>query len=163
MLFQKKYLIGQELVRREMISQDNLDDALMENERTGDRLGRVLVRCGFISEDDLLNVLSDQLSLPILRVLEQEIPQEVIGLIPEKLARQYKIMPVKQNEDSITVCVSDPLSPKEVEEVMTHLKRKAEIVIDSDMNVLRAIKKYYGVIDKNDLNALDDDLDLELD
>ncbi|MFC1809540.1 type II secretion system protein GspE, partial [Candidatus Omnitrophota bacterium] len=86
MLFQRKYLIGQELVRRGLISQDNLDVALMEHERQGDRLGRILVRCGFISEEELLNVLSDQLGLPVHKVMEDEIPEDVVRRIPDKIA-----------------------------------------------------------------------------
>lgn len=157
MLFQKKYLIGQELVRRQLISQENLDVALMENERTGDRLGRILVRCGFISEDDLLNVLSDQLGLPVYKVLEKEIPQDVIDAIPAKLARAHKIIPVKKDEHTLTICMSDPLSQKEIDDIIAHIKKKISIVIDSDKNVLQCIKKYYGVTDKKDLEELEEE------
>ncbi len=157
MLFQKKYLIGQELVRRGLISQDNLDVALIEHERTGDRLGRILVRCGFISDEALLEVLSDQLGLPIVQLRQTEIQDTVIEKVPAKIARQYKIVPVRADEDKITICMSDPLSKKEIEEISAHLKKQILIVIDSDKHVLAAIKKYYGITDRDDLELIEEE------
>jgi type IV pilus assembly protein PilB len=157
MLFQKKYLIGQEMVRRGLISQDNLDVALIEHERSGDRLGRILVQCGFITDDDLLGVLSDQLGLPVFKIREIEVPAAVIEKVPANIARQYKIVPVSTDDEKITICMSDPLSKKEIDEIAAHLKKPVAIVIDSDKQVLFALKKYYGVTDKDDLDIIEDD------
>jgi type IV pilus assembly protein PilB len=157
MLFQKKYLIGQELVRRGLISQDNLDVALIEHERSGDRLGRILVRCGFISDDDLLVVLSEQMGLPVFKIRDIEVPAAVIEKVPAKIARQYKIVPVSADDVKITICMSDPLSKKEIDEISAHLKKQVTIVIDSDKQVLFSLKKYYGVTDKDDLDIIEED------
>lgn len=159
MLFQKKYLIGQELVRRGLLSQDNLDFALIEHERQGMKLGQILIKCGFISEDDLLQVLSDQLGLSVYRVNDAEIAPEIIRLVPDLMARKHKMIPVTEQDGALTVCMSEPFEQKEIEEIQQKLKKKLTVVMDSDKNVLRAIKKYYGLTDNDDLDFIDDDED----
>ena len=157
MLFQKKYLIGQELVRRGVISQDHLDEALIEHERSGLKLGKILVKWGYCTEDDLLKVLSDQLSIPVFRISDTVIPDAVVKLASESVARKYKLVPVREDDKTITVCMSEPFDPREIEAVKSYFKKPLVIVMDSDRNVLRAIRKYYGLIDKDDLEFIEDE------
>lgn len=157
MLFQKKYLIGQEMVRRGLISQDDLDIALIEHEKQGVMLGKILVRFGFVSEDDLLSVLSDQLGLPICRLAEHDITADVLACVPAAVARKYKVVPVINEAACLTICMSDPLGSRNIEEIKNILKRDVIVVIDSDRHVLAAVKKYYGLMDADDLDFIGDD------
>mgnify|MGYP006301091047 CR=1 FL=1 len=151
MLFQKKYLIGQELVRRSLITQDDLDMALIEHERKGEKLGKILVAGGFISEDDLLTVLSDQLSLPIYRIHETEIDNNILERIPKRIARKYKVIPVAEDNTSLTICMSEPLEQKIINEIQENVDKKISVVMDSDKHLVQAVRKYYGLTEEDDL------------
>jgi len=157
MLFQKKYLIGQELVKRGKISQDDLDFALIEHERKGKRLGQMLIDCGFIKEDDLLEVLADQLGISIEKILNIEIPKEILSKIPTEIVREYRLIPIGETDKQLTVCTSGPLTSEQHERLKSLIRKELKIVLDSDINVLKVIKKYYGLRDEDDLQTSEKD------
>lgn len=159
MFFKKKYLIGQELVRRGKLTQDNLDFALIEHENKGGRLGHILIKCGFIQEMDLLEVLSDQFQLPIEKNLSEVIEKGALEKIPSKLSRELKFIPVREDADTFTVCISEPLEVKEIEKIENSVHKKVKMVINSDKNVLKMIKQHYGLTDDKDIDFLDEDED----
>jgi len=151
MLFQKKYLIGQELVKRGKISQEDLDFALIEHERKGKRLGQMLIDCGFIKEDDLLEILAEQLGVSIQKILDIEIPKEILSKIPIDIVREYRLVPIEEIDKKLTICISSPLTPEQLEKIKSLVGKELKIVLDSDINVLKVIKKYYGLRDEDDL------------
>jgi type IV pilus assembly protein PilB len=82
----------------------------MEEISSGLSLPTMLVSKGYLSEEDLVVTLSEQLGIPHIRVAHYSIPKEVLAEVPESLARQYQMLPVSVTGDVLTLAMVDPLN-----------------------------------------------------
>src|SRR5206468_7985752 len=86
--------IGDRLISRGVISPDQLEFALKEQKRTGERLGVLLRQLNLITEEDLAKALADAAGIEHLNVRTLSIDPNVINSIPEAMARKFKVFPI---------------------------------------------------------------------
>jgi type IV pilus assembly protein PilB len=78
MMFNQERQLGQLLVTMGKLDADDLDQALREHHKTGDRLGSVLTKMGLVSEDDVQRTLAEQLQLPFVKISEMQVRKSII-------------------------------------------------------------------------------------
>ena len=139
-----KKKIGVIILERVYIVKEQLETALEEQKRTGSRLGHTIMNLGYIDEERLIEVLSDQLEILRVKLEEFKIDESVIELIPEEMCRQYKMMPLYQKDNAITVAISDPSNLRNLDYVRFKLHKPIEAVLSSEKEIMAAIDKYYG-------------------
>jgi len=127
-----------------LISEEQLSKALKLQKNQGGNLGKILVSEGFIKEKDLALLLSSSLSLPMLNLSRFKIDPEILKLIPDKLAKQYRLMPVSKMGNNLTVCMSDPLNIFAIDDIKTLTSYNIDPVISTDKEITDAIHHYYG-------------------
>lgn len=138
--------LGQLLVRKGIIKQDQLDLALSENVKTSEPIGRILLRTMAVSEKELLSALADQLSIPFTpNIKEEDIQDQAVRAVPAKLVGKYKFMPLALNNKILTAAISDPFDVWPCEEIKFHLGFDCEIVLCPEDEISSAIKKHYGL------------------
>ncbi|MBN1902084.1 Flp pilus assembly complex ATPase component TadA [Candidatus Sumerlaeota bacterium] len=137
--------LGQILVNNGKLDPDDLEMALRDHRRTGERLGEILVKMNLTSIEDVLRALSQQLSMPFIKLGDLKIPKEIIELIPAKLVTHYHLVPIDQNNGVMRVAVSDPLDIHTLDDLRMALKMDVEPVISSPKEIEETIKKYYGI------------------
>lgn len=142
---EKNSLLGQMLIANGLISGGQLESALVEQKKTGEFIGSTLVKSGFLNEEKLLPVLSDQLGVEYARVKEIKIAPQVIKMVPAKFACHYKLMPVKKENSVLSVAISDPLNIQTLDDLRLLLKVDVKPVLAAEKDILEAIRKYYGV------------------
>ena len=114
--------IGELLIQRGMINEGQLARAVEESRRSGEILGRVMVRMGFIEQGQLLSVLAEQMGLACYASLKDfDVPVGVIKSVPAKFVWHYRCMPLKLEGKTLTVAVSDPLAVWVAEDLKLHL------------------------------------------
>jgi type IV pilus assembly protein PilB len=128
----------------QLISQDKLDQALEIQKKQGGNLGNILLSKGFIKEKELASLLSASLNIPIINLSRFKIDPEIIKLIPEKLAKQYRAIPVSRMGNNITLCMSDPLNIFAVDDIKALTRYNIEPVISTEKEIAEAINNYYG-------------------
>jgi len=138
-------LIGQLLVLKGLISMETLERALIEQEKHKDFLGDTLIRLGLITKDQFYNTLAGQLGVEYVKLNEIQIAPDVINEIPAKFACHYELIPIKMENNTITVAMSNPLDIHTIDDIKLLLKREIKTVLAVKSDVLEAIKKYYGV------------------
>ncbi|WP_084667137.1 GspE/PulE family protein [Thermanaeromonas toyohensis] len=102
--------LGDLLVEAGLLTPEQLEQALKEQKRTGERLGKVLARLGLVSEKDILEVLEFQLGIPKVVLADYRLDPEVVKLIPEGLARRHLAVPVRKDGKRLLVAMADPLN-----------------------------------------------------
>ncbi|WP_409420972.1 ATPase, T2SS/T4P/T4SS family [Pseudaeromonas sp. ZJS20] len=100
--------LGDLLVAEGIISEDQLLLALQQQKQSGRKLGATLVDLGFIGEEQLLKFLAQQLNVPFFDLSKLSIAPQAVQLIPEVHARRYRALAVNQQDDEVTVAMSDP-------------------------------------------------------
>jgi len=139
--------LGELLVAQGLLTADQVRQALAEQQTTGEFLGRIAVRRGWISDEQLLDALSRQFHIPQLHLREATIAHEVIEALPAKLAWHYKVLPVRLQDDRLTIALTKPQDVHLLDELALALNHRyqLEAVLASEWEVLEGIKRYYGV------------------
>jgi len=88
--------LGELLIKRNYITQEQLKKATDEQKLKGGRLESNLVRLGYIKEDELLSFLSAQYRVPSVKISKMEINPSVIKLIPSSISKKYFIIPINR-------------------------------------------------------------------
>src|SRR5437899_6071661 len=138
--------IGDILVEKKLVTPEELQRALAEQEKTGEFLGSILIRRGCLSEEQLLQSLSEQLNIPFVNLKDLTIDQAVIQRVPARLVEHYKVMPVRWERDVLTIALSNlHRYTWALEDIGLHLGCEVQAVLASRDQVNEAIRKYYGV------------------
>ena len=138
--------LGELLIKKGVGTQGQLDLALREHNKTGELLGKALIRLGFISEEQLLMTLAEQLSIQYIPSLKNKvISDEVIKSVPARFVWHYRFMPLALKGDLLTIAVSNPLDVWPTEDIKFHLGYEVEVVLAVEAEIMDAIKTYYGV------------------
>ena len=145
MTLKQSELIGQLLLQKGLIKIDQLERALLTQEKEGGLLGSTLVRLGFIEEEKLYSILSDQFNTKYIKLKNLTIPHETIEQIPAKFATHYKLIPVDFKENTITVAMSNPLDIHILDDLKLLLNKDIKTVLASEEDIIDGIKRYYGV------------------
>ena len=155
--------IGELLVQKNFLSQEQLERAKEETRVTGSRLGLELTKLGFIKEDDLAEVISNQYGVPSISLDDFEVDLEVIKLIPEDVALKHTIIPVNRAGATLIVAMSDPSNIFAVDDVKFLTGYDVEVVVSAEESIRRAIEKYYDTSSSIDEVMADfDDADFEV-
>ena len=172
----KRHKIGELLLELNILTQKELDEALEEQKRTGERLGATLLKMDFISEEDLEQLLSRQLDVPSINLDNYSPAPELIATFPEKIIRQYNTLPVSIEGKTITVATANPRNLSQLDDLayttgykilpvvasISALNNKIEELFEKPVNWEDALKIEQGAdleIIKSDHGPIDQDLE----
>jgi type IV pilus assembly protein PilB len=125
-----------------------LQSALAHQRRWGGRLGRAIVNLGFVSEPTFLQALSEQLGTPFVVVGDRQVERSVLALVPEKLVRSRRVLPLARLAESrrgpLVLAVSDPGDLAVLDEIgfATGLAVRPVLAAEADLD--QAIRRLYG-------------------
>lgn len=136
--------IGQLLIERKVITQEQLSAALKAQQDKGGLLGQILVTLGYASEEAVAQALTAQYGFPFLPLKNYSIEEELIRLVPENVARQYCLVPVDKIGDTLTVAMADPLNTRAVEDIEMLSTCSVQIFVSTISDVADAIQRHYG-------------------
>ena len=144
----KRVRIGDLLVEHKVISQAQLQQALAEQKNSGRKLGRVLVENGFVDEDRLLVLLSEQLDIPYVDLSRFELDPQLVTRLPETQARRYRALVLKQTPTGLLVGMGDPTDIFAFDELVRILKTSVQIACVKESDLLRNIDRLYSNADQ---------------
>ena len=145
MVDQRSLLLGQRLIQEGIISQEQLDQGLKEQERTRKLLGVILLEKAFVKEELFFLSLSKHLGCDHVDLKQKTIPPEIILKIPAQFACHYKVIPAGMENDTLLLASSNPLDQTMRDGVHLVWPGKVRFLVASEEDVTRAIRQYYGV------------------
>jgi len=131
------------LVDKKLLKEADLATALSVQKEKGGSLSDVLVSLNLVSRNDLMIALSEGLNIPPMNLSRYKIEPAVIKLIPKKMAKNYKILPISKMGDMLTVAMADPLNIFVVDDVKALTGLKISPVITTEKDIREAISRYY--------------------
>jgi len=131
----KRVRMGDLLVARQIVSQEQLEKALFEQKKTGRKLGRQLVAMGFVEENELLHLLSQQLGMPYVELKNYRFNPQLVQTLPENLARRYRVIILREDSDGVLLGMSDPTDIIGLDELrkVIHKPIKPAVVRESEL------------------------------
>jgi len=131
------------LLEKNIITKPQLAKAKSIQNRTLERLEDVLLRTGVISEDELLQIWSEFLNIPVFNFKSIKLDAKVISSVPETQAREYSLIPVKKEGNTITVAMADPFDIMAIDLVKFLTQCNVKVVIARRTDIEFAITQYY--------------------
>lgn len=140
----KKRRLGEILIEKGLITEEQLGEGLERQAETGEHLGRALVELGYVSDYEWLEATSEQLDIPYLTLSNYIISPDVAHLISEKLARKHNVIPLFKIEDTLTVGISDPSNVVAIDDLSRQTNIEMELVLCSEKEIEQALDDVYG-------------------
>ena len=119
----KKIRLGDLLVEYKVISQEQLKSSLDIQKSSGQKLGRVLIENGYISEDKLLDFLARQLNIDYIDLKRRDIKPAVVKLIPEIQARRCQVIALDEDAEGVLLGMADPTNIFAYDEISAIVQR----------------------------------------
>jgi type IV pilus assembly protein PilB len=136
--------LGEILLKENLITPDQLKQALDHQKTNGGRLGNSLVKLGFLNDDEVTAVLSRQYGVPSINLAYFEVDPSVTKLIPMETATKYQVLPLSRVGSSLTLAMVDPTNVFAMDDIKFMTGFNIEPVVASEAAILEAIKKHYG-------------------
>jgi type IV pilus assembly protein PilB len=150
--------LGELLVKANLLSQDQLREALERQKETGAKLGETIINLGLVSEEDITECLSQQFGVPSISLQHFEIDESVIKLVPSEVARKYNIIPVNKTGATLTIAMADPTNVFAMDDIKFMTGYNVEPVVASEVGIKQAIDQYYGATHALELKKVMEDL-----
>ena len=136
--------LGEILVRENLVTPQQLREALDYQRTSGGRLGSNLVKLGIISDDVITAVLSRQYGVPSINIDLFQIDDEVVKLISQEVALKYTVLPISKVGATLTLAMADPTNVFATDDIKFMTGLNVEPVIASEASIQMAIGKYYS-------------------
>ena len=157
--------LGEILIERNLITEEDLERALELQKERGDKLGKILVDMGFIAMRDVIAALSEQLGVPVLTIEGPPAVSPETETLSPKFLRQFRCLPVALHDHTVTLAMADPLDYETRSAVSSCTGLAVQAGLAPEQEILDAIDRYYGQAQKSDnettLSTAEADEDLE--
>jgi len=152
--------VGSLLIRDSVITSEQLDEALSEKDRTGRRVGDVLVERGWATTADLSRALAEQWNLEFVDILTTEIQPEAVKLLSEPVVRRYRALPIRYlSTNLVLVAISDPTDILGLDNVKLSLDVNLKFCLADPSDLERSIEQIFS--QRPALHVVDEALELD--
>lgn len=136
--------LGALLVEAGAITPEELDGALEAQERTGERLGRILIRMGCTDEVAMALALERQLRIPFVPLEHEHFDPKIVRIVSQEFAREHKCVPVRQVGDMILLTMADPLDFDTINAIEAICGQQVIMRIATESDILSAVERECG-------------------
>lgn len=144
MAAKKKSTFTDILIRKGVISPDQLTEAGQLAKQGGMKVADALIRLGYATGEEVVRAMAEEHMLDYVNLAEVVIPPAVVELVPESVARENAILPLAEEDGCLKVIVSDPDDYPTFEKLRFILNRRIETVLAPRESIQEAINRYYG-------------------
>ena len=148
---QKRIRIGDLLIERELLTKQQLDTALAEQRNSGHKLGRTLIDLGYVSEKDILNVLSSQMKIPYVDLEQFKFNPDLVKRLPETYARRYRAIVLSggsRKDDELLVGMADPTDIYAYDAISKQLQSNIQLAVVRESELIRTFGLVYRRTDE---------------
>ena len=138
--------LGELLIKKNLLTQAQLEAALQAQVIFGGKLGTVLIEMGLITENILAEILGQLINIPCAKPGQlQNIPDNVIKIISPEQAEKHKVMPVSVIGKKLTLAMADPSNLQSIDEISFRTGYIVLPILALEVRLVFALENYYGV------------------
>jgi len=146
-------MLGELLVQEGLVTEEQIQIAIDEQEKTNGLLGDILVDMGIVTERDITRAVVSQYSSPYLSVFDHYISKEMLDLFPAQYLTKHLFLPLDQFDNLLTVVTAIPPSDEVITEIEKRSGCKAVFFVSSTSELKAALER---VFPQEAMRALDD-------
>jgi type IV pilus assembly protein PilB len=150
--------LGETLLKENLITPQQLKEALDHQRINGGRLASTLVKLGMLSDEEVTSVLSRQYGVPSVNLDLFEVDPTAVALVPQETAERYSVLPLSRVGATLTLAMVDPTNVFAIDDIKFMTGLQVEPVVVSETALDNAIKKHYGTSRELELARVVEDL-----
>ena len=156
--------IGELLVQEGLVTIDQLNRALDEQQQSGERIGEALVKLGMVGEDTLLEFIARQFHCPQVNLSKLNIPKEVAALIPLDIMHKYQAIPFGIMGNTLNVAMADPGNLFVIDDIRFLTRKNIQVHVASDNIIRKVIGTHFAADESLDdvLGMLKEEIDVDI-
>lgn len=142
-----KIRLGDCLVQKGMITEEQLSEALVKQKENGAKLGETIVELGYVSENDMIDVLVEQLGIEYVDVRKIKVDENAARLLKEDFMRKNSLIPIAFDEllpNVIRVAMADPMDIIAIDDISIITNMQVDPVLSTKGQINMAIDKIFG-------------------
>ncbi len=136
--------LGELLLKENMVTPQQLQEALNHQKMGGGKLGKAFVSLGFVKDEEITSLLSRQYGVPSINLDHFEVDPTIIKIIPAETARKYQVLPLSRSGAVLTIAMADPTNVFAMDDIKFMTGYNVEPVVASEGAIEDAIERYYG-------------------
>lgn len=144
----EKIRLGEILIQQNLLSPEQLEQALIEQKRTGRKLGRVFIDSGFVTEKQISEALARQLNIPFIDLSQFNVQSQIVQKLPEAQARRFRAVLLEDRGSTFFVGMADPSDLFAYDELVRVLKRDIELAVVQESMLLQVVDRTYRLTDE---------------
>jgi hypothetical protein len=150
--------LGEYLIEAGIVDQFTWQKVLGEAEES-QTIDRMLLETGLLDDLNLAKTISKQMQIPLIRLKDLEIPQELCSLIPVKVVQSHLLVPAKVSGNKLLIAMVNPLDADVLQDLRLLTKMNIEVAVSPRQDILEALARAYPVafLDQALQGASDDD------
>ena len=137
--------LGEILLAKYRITPEQLESALEEQKKTGEKLGEILQKMGLVESKEVYGALAEQLGVPYVDLDSYVIDPRVVTLLPEKFCRQYQLVPIGEEKNTLILAMANPVDVVAIDRVRLMTKKEVKPVMASPQDIEKVLNAYYGI------------------
>jgi type IV pilus assembly protein PilB len=135
--------LGELLLQAKLIDKKTLENAMEIQKNQKKRIGQVLMDMGIVNDEMIAKALASQLKIPFLRLGNIQIPKEVTDLVPQEMAENYMLLPVKVIKKQLIIAMTNPLEFYALDDLRFITKMDIFVTVATQSDILFAIREFY--------------------
>ncbi|MDA8122036.1 MAG: ATPase, T2SS/T4P/T4SS family [Deltaproteobacteria bacterium] len=140
----KRKLLGERLIESGLITPDQLELALREQKRTGERIGEILINLGFVTQELISSALASEAGVTFVQLDNYLIEPAALKHVSEAMARKHKIIPILVDPPRLTIAMANVFDVMAIDEVQRATRLVVDVVSATESSVLHSIDRYYA-------------------
>ena len=136
--------LGELLLYAGKIDNEQYEIAIEKQKTSRKKLGEILVDNGWVTASDIVEALEYQLGFPRVDLSKFDINDNVVTIIPETIARKYKVIAIDKKDNKLVVAMVDPLNFFASDDIKLYTKMELQPVVATNVDITRLIDKYYS-------------------
>ncbi|MFH0935275.1 MAG: ATPase, T2SS/T4P/T4SS family [Candidatus Omnitrophota bacterium] len=139
--------LGELLVTKKIITSEQLDSTLVEQQKTGEFIGQILVRKGYAAEKEVAQSLGEQLGLAYVDLKNYNLEPGITKNLPEEAAKKYLSLPLFKSASTVTMAMANPLDVNAIDELGKIMKLRIKPVFAAATLIKELLEKEYHPVD----------------
>jgi type IV pilus assembly protein PilB len=142
------------LVRRQILSPDQLEEAKGLQQQTGVKLQDALIKLDYATMEQIMTAIAEFHGLQFIDLTEVTIPAAVVELVPESVARENVVLPLAQDNGALKIIMSDPSDFDTVQKLQFILNKDIQPVLAPREQIIEAINRHYGQSETESVDSM---------
>jgi type IV pilus assembly protein PilB len=142
------------LIRRQALSPDQLEEARGMAKQTGTKIQDTLIKLGYTTAQEVMSAIAEYHGLQFIDLTEVTIPQAVVELVPESVARENYVLPMAQENGALKIIMSDPSDFDTLQKLQFILNKDIQPVLAPREQIVEAINRHYGQSETESVDSM---------